>query len=209
MSTIYTIYLAKNTINQKCYIGFDSAWPARQLRHKHSHVRGNSKFYNAIRKYGWDNFEWSVLYQSTDGDHCLNVMEKYFIREYNSFMNGYNMTEGGEGVVGYKHSSEQLLKISNAAKKPKSESWKSSRSKCRGEKHHNFNKPVSKEQKLKISKSLKGVIPWNKGLKGLQESPNRTPVTINGVSYQSKLEAMIALDTSLYKLNKLINSSGE
>jgi len=118
MSSIYSIYKATNTITGKCYIGFDSNWPNRQRDHKKESSQKKSKliFHKAIRKYGWNNFEWSILYQSLDGDHCLNVMEKYFIAQNNSHYklkssNGYNMTFGGEGTQGYKHKSSSIEKI--------------------------------------------------------------------------------------------------
>lgn len=98
--TIYSIYKATNVINGKSYIGFDSKWPQRLKKHKQNYKNENRKFYDAIKKYGWNNFEWNILYQSYDGIHCLKEMESYFIKEYNSFHNGYNMTLGGEGTFG-------------------------------------------------------------------------------------------------------------
>lgn len=96
MANIYTIYSAFCIVTQKRYIGFDSNWPNRMKCHKREHKKQNNiKFYNAIRKYGWQNFIWEILYQSKDGEHCLNVMEPFFINEFNSFINGYNMTVGG------------------------------------------------------------------------------------------------------------------
>tara|TARA_R110000868_G_scaffold403369_2_gene680548 strand:- start:5 stop:580 length:576 start_codon:yes stop_codon:yes gene_type:complete len=96
-----TIYKATNSINGKSYIGFDSAWPKRMSRHLEnaSYNRGG-KFYDAIRKYGWDKFQWQIIYQSEDKEHTLNVMEPHFIKEHNTFNQGYNMTEGGEGCFG-------------------------------------------------------------------------------------------------------------
>lgn len=98
---IYTIYKATNIINGKSYIGFDSKWPNRIIKHNQNYKNQNRKFYDAIKKYGWDNFDWSVLYQSYDRNHCLTEMEPHFITEYNSFNNGYNMTLGGEGTFGF------------------------------------------------------------------------------------------------------------
>jgi group I intron endonuclease len=96
-----TIYKATNSINGKSYIGFDSAWPKRKNRHLENAIYNREgKFYDAIRKYGWDKFQWEILYQSEDKEHTLNVMETQFIREYNTFNQGYNMTEGGEGCFG-------------------------------------------------------------------------------------------------------------
>lgn len=105
MSTrIYTIYRATNTITGKVYIGFDSSWPKRRYEHKGDATRNNNyKFYNAIRKYGWNNFVWDPIYQSLDYDHTLNTMEQYFIDEYDSIKNGYNgRNGGGRGSLGSK-----------------------------------------------------------------------------------------------------------
>ena len=101
---IYTIYRATNTINGKVYIGFDSAWPKRKSEHKTAIKYGdNFKFYNAIRKYGWDCFVWEVIYQSLDYDHCLNTMEPFFIIEHGSLADGYNGNSGGgRGALGAK-----------------------------------------------------------------------------------------------------------
>lgn len=102
---IYTIYKSTNIITGKVYIGFDSNWPKRKQKHKTKYKKLNLLFYDAIKKYGWDNFHWEIIYQSLDGPHTLNVMENHFINEYRSFYgfsdcNGYNMTLGGEGVLG-------------------------------------------------------------------------------------------------------------
>lgn len=101
---IYSIYKATNTINGKVYVGFDSHWPKRKSEHKSAAIRDTSynKFYNAIKKYGWESFVWEIVYQSIDGDHCLNTMESYFISEYNSLAEGYNSTRGGESGLGNK-----------------------------------------------------------------------------------------------------------
>ena len=96
-----TIYKATNSINGKSYIGFDSAWPKRMNRHlENANYNREGKFYDAIRKHGWNNFEWEILYQSDDKEYTLNVMEPHFIREHKTFNHGYNMTEGGEGCFG-------------------------------------------------------------------------------------------------------------
>jgi len=101
---IYSIYKATNIINGKSYIGFDSHWPKRKFEHKSAAIRDTryNKFYNAIKKYGWKSFVWEVIYQSIDRDHCLNIMESYFIAEYNTLSDGYNSTKGGESGLGNK-----------------------------------------------------------------------------------------------------------
>lgn len=117
----FTIYKATNSINGKVYIGFDSNWPKRKSVHKSSskNKSNDTKFYRAIRKYGWDAFEWHILYQSENQEHTLNVMESFFIEKYDSFNNGYNSTLGGDGVFGLIVSEETKKKISEKNKIPK------------------------------------------------------------------------------------------
>lgn len=165
-SSIYSIYKSTCSVTGKCYIGFDSKWPRRKIIHKSNYPKVNFKFYNAIRKYGWDNFVWEVIYQSTERDHTLKVMEPYFIIEYNSFDNGYNTTLGGEGVFGLSRiqSEEEKLKRSLSLKGNKngcgnkgkilSEERKISLRKPRV----NPVKPLTQEHKDNISKSHKGRI---------------------------------------------------
>lgn len=122
MTSIYSIYKATNTINGKVYIGFDSNWPKRKQRHLSDSSNEKSKgfndvFHKAIRKYGKENFDWQIIYQSKDSKHCLKSMEEYFIKENNSYIyfnnsNGYNMTLGGEGMLGFKHSEKSKIKNS-------------------------------------------------------------------------------------------------
>lgn len=109
---IYSIYKATNLINGKIYIGFDSNWPQRMWEHKSpsNYKTGKHKFYRALRKYGINNFHWEVIYQSQDKQHCLTIMEPFFIKEFDSYKCGYNSTLGGEGMFGYKHTSDFFLK---------------------------------------------------------------------------------------------------
>lgn len=98
--TIYTIYKATNTVNKKVYIGFTSSFHKRVHTHKKDYKKRITKFYSAIRKYGWENFQWEVLFQSTDKEYCLNIMEQHYIDQYNSIKEGYNLNFGGAGVLG-------------------------------------------------------------------------------------------------------------
>lgn len=153
---IHTIYKSVNTKTGKCYIGFDSDWPKRMFVHKSASKKQDYKFYRAIRKYGWESFEWSIVYQSKDREHTLNVMEKFFIQEYDSFHNGYNSTLGGDGTFGLILSEESRKRISEGNKIPKPQTTEHVRKRAdslRGKKRN----PLSEEQKNKISKSLKGI----------------------------------------------------
>jgi group I intron endonuclease len=117
------IYKVTNKINQKKYIGYTKNFRERKNRHKDSALKRNSPFvfHQAIRKYGWDNFKWEIIYESWDAEHCLTIMEPYFINEYNSFgEHGYNMNKGGQkGMLGLKRkplTEEQKKNISIGTK---------------------------------------------------------------------------------------------
>ena len=114
-------------------------------------------------------FKWEVIYQSTDLDHCLNVMEPYFINYYKSLVEGYNMTPGGDGKrFGSFESDETKRKksIAHIGKKQTPEAIKKTQDGRKGYKH-------SVETRLKLSLSRIGKDPWNKGLRGVQQSTRK------------------------------------
>lgn len=104
---IYTIYCATNIITGKQYIGFTSQdLSQRKRHHKYQAFTMKEKFAfaNTIRKHGWEQFQWQIIYQSQNRKHTLTIMEPFFIKEYNTQTpNGYNITLGGEGSFGCKN----------------------------------------------------------------------------------------------------------
>lgn len=96
---MHKIYLITNNITNKHYVGYTSNDVEERLIGHLSAAKIGSNYliHQSIRKYGWENFSIKTLYESWDGEHTLKEMEPYFVKEYNSFGNGYNMTPGGEG----------------------------------------------------------------------------------------------------------------
>ena len=91
------IYKIENLINGKCYIGQSVNIEHRFQKHKCA----NDNFYihNALKKYGIQNFIFSIVEECSPEQ--LNEKEKMYIQVYNSLMpNGYNMIEGGSNGVG-------------------------------------------------------------------------------------------------------------
>lgn len=117
------IYEALNVQNNKRYFGLTSlTLNARITKHRKDALcksRDNKRCYFAlaIRKYGLDNFKWRVVGYVNSMEE-LKEAEKACIWLYNTNnkLYGYNLTEGGEGSKGYKHSQEAKLKISAASK---------------------------------------------------------------------------------------------
>jgi group I intron endonuclease len=85
---IYSVYKATNKVNNKVYVGIDKNWPTRRYAHKSkSKLNDGFSLHKAIRKYGWENFDWQIIYQTTDYEH-LKEVESILINEYDSFKNG-------------------------------------------------------------------------------------------------------------------------
>ena len=83
----------------KKYIGQTAQEEMRRSRHISDSKKMYSKFYNAVRKYGWKNFIYGVV-DEYDIQY-LDEKEIYFIDYYDTYKNGYNMTLGGQGRKKY------------------------------------------------------------------------------------------------------------
>ena len=112
------IYLITNKINGKYYVGQSKDIYTRWKREKRIASNPNDKNYNdvifrAIRKYGIENFSWTVLEECKIEE--LNQREIYWAKYYNSYRpNGYNVAKCGGGVVvHHKTTPEQISRIKN------------------------------------------------------------------------------------------------
>lgn len=104
------VYQATNLVNGKRYIGVTRRrLCSRKAKHFNEALcgkRGCRKFHAAIRKYGRDVFEWSVLIRVATYEQAL----KEEIRLIAELKPEYNITLGGEGTVGIVRSRETIEK---------------------------------------------------------------------------------------------------
>jgi group I intron endonuclease len=107
----YCVY--KHTCpNGKAYIGITCTGVSRRWRNDGKGYSRDSCFYNAIRKYGWDNIKHEVLYDGlSEQDAKQKEMELIAYCNTNNREHGYNLTAGGEGVTGYRHTDEYKEKL--------------------------------------------------------------------------------------------------
>ena len=111
------IYKATNLINGKCYIG-QTTLTLRGRINEHKKAAKVNKypsivFHKAIRKHGIENFKWEILCEC-DSKNILNIRETMKIIVEHSYISegmGYNLTYGGEGTFGYKHTNDTKEKI--------------------------------------------------------------------------------------------------
>lgn len=89
------IYKITNLQNGHCYIGQSVDIARRWSEHK-TNSKGGCKYplYLAFQKYGLDNFSFEVLEECKIEE--LDLKEIAFIKEFDSYNNGYNLTTGGQ-----------------------------------------------------------------------------------------------------------------
>ena len=145
----------------------------------------HKKFNKAINKYGWENFTHEVLERELDYQKARSL-EKYYIKLYNSYNRGYNMTLGGEHspMLGKHHTEEYKLYMSTILKGriPSEETRKKMKENhvdYSGINHPRYGKKLSEETKQKIRKSSIGKI-------GMSGNKNPNFGRIRGLNYNAK-----------------------
>lgn len=94
MMNKYCVYAHINKINNKAYIGITSRKPEIRWGKDGRGYRQQEKFYRAIQKYGWDNFEHKILINDLNEEEALEL-ESIYIENYDSINNGYNILQNG------------------------------------------------------------------------------------------------------------------
>lgn len=126
------VYLSTYIVTQKVYIGITiQDYTKRWKDHIKYSFNPNSNTYNhhfhrAIRKYGKDNFVWTIIetVQSESKEELINLLKELeikYIKYYNSYNKGYNSTKGGDtsrkeckGIDVYNEEGILLTSFSNA-----------------------------------------------------------------------------------------------
>ena len=95
------IYKITNKVNGKSYIG-QTIQNVKERFYQHcatkcSQAVLNMVIHKAITKYGKSNFTIEVIEEVESAN--LNDRERYWIRYYDSYNNGYNSTEGGQDGI--------------------------------------------------------------------------------------------------------------
>lgn len=94
-----SIYVIKNDVNDKLYVGQTVATVEERFKR---HLSSNPETHNqailwAIRKYGAEHFYIETLETGIESEEELNRLEEKYIQELNSLKpNGYNLCPGGK-----------------------------------------------------------------------------------------------------------------
>lgn len=169
------LYVIINRINGKRYVGISTDVNQRQREHFSGH--GSKLVWSAIQKYGRQNLSLQVLFEGDES--WIKQMEQYSIAQFNTIApNGYNLTGGGEGSLGWKPTEITRRKMREA---------------------HlgRIYQPHSSETKRRISEAAKGrLLPdthiFKKGFHG-EAHGRATPIEIDGCKYGCLKDAALAL----------------
>ena len=114
------IYKATNKINKKVYIGQSKNLEQRKKEHFYDTKYGKTAFHKALKKYGFDNFDWEIIAECITREEA-NILEKKFILEYGGVESTelYNETEGGHSLKLRNFTDADRKKLSKKAKNQK------------------------------------------------------------------------------------------
>ncbi len=105
------VYLIQNQINGKRYVGKTTQTLKQRMT---GHLYGNLCVDKAIEKYEIENFRYGII-KTCATEAELNAAERHFIIVLKTKAPyGYNLTDGGDGASGWKHTPEACAKISAA-----------------------------------------------------------------------------------------------
>lgn len=166
------IYKIKNMINGKVYVGqsvdIEQRW-RQHTQYCNNDNRNSSHLYKSMKKYGIDNFEFSIICEVPESS--LDQYEISYIKYYETTNSnkGYNKTHGGANGrlseetkkkisaanKGKKRTEEEKQKMSNIQKNRSPEIAKRAGLKLRGRQSPNKGVPHTEEakQKIKIARS--------------------------------------------------------
>ena len=160
------IYKTTNIVNEKIYVGQD-------VHNNPNYLGSGLLLVRAIKKYGKENFKKEAI-DVAESLEVLNEKEIYWVKFCNCKVpNGYNLTDGGEGVVGYVWTEEDKNKARdrslgelNVAKRPEvrkkmreaklGEKNPMKDPECSGKRKGENNPSKKLEVRKKMSNSLKG-----------------------------------------------------
>lgn len=183
------IYRLTNLINGKIYIG-KTIDICRRI-HQHSTLTSKYKHHlgNAIKKYGIESFTEDILLEIKSNNIgklniILSSLERFYIKKYNSYNDGYNSTIGGEGTSGFRWRESSKKKLSISLK----EYFKTTEGKLHIQKviSSSKNRTVSSDTRIKI-----GI--GNKGKKLSDETKDRIREYQKSIAH-SRYKAIMQLD---------------
>ena len=157
------VYMYRLKGTNKVYNGQTKQTLRRRAGTQGQRYKYCKKFYNAIQKYGWENFESFILKNNLSQEEA-NQYEQQMIKLYNSVENGFNITLGGQGYTRTLIQRKELSKRYTGKGNPRYGTHHTEETKRKiGEsnKISQLGRKTSEETKRKMSQTHKNLIsPW-------------------------------------------------
>lgn len=169
------VYMHINKINDKKYIGITSMDPPAKRWNYGFGYQNSKHFWNAIQKYGWNNFKHEILFAGlTKQEACDKEIELIALYDTTNQDMGYNVAPGGNlPTVTWTDEMKQHLREVNTGRRLSEETrqkmslsrigislTEETKQKLReinlGENNPNFGLKRSEETKRKISEARRG-----------------------------------------------------
>ena len=214
------IYMLKNIVNNKVYIGQSWDIPKRFYDHER-HLRKNNHYNGHLQKswnkYGKESFEFSVLWNG-DGysemdQEILDSAEILFIDLYNAVNKSYGycakygglggkLTEDAKKKIGDFHRGKTISEEHKEANRkfmigkkfgPHKEETKRKISESnKGKKKSSHKIPRSEEHRLKLSAALRGKPSSNKGKPMCQAAKDKLSVLYKGITRSQEFKEALS-----------------
>jgi group I intron endonuclease len=154
------IYILKNNINGKVYVGETMNLRQRVYSYHKSNMDTLRPILRAINKHGLENFSFEYQYHPNFSKDELLDLEEKLIKEHNSLMsgNGYNVCSRGQNRYSATQSLEARKKRKEIFKgRILNEEWRRNMSKSKtGKNHPMYGKKLSEETRKKMGDSRRG-----------------------------------------------------
>lgn len=108
---MYSIYKIWNEVNDKLYIGCTiRPIEERFQEHKYRVYERVTHLYSAMRKYGRDKFHIELIDTASSKEEMFEK-EMYYIKLFDTYKNGYNLTLGGDGFQPIELNEEKIIEM--------------------------------------------------------------------------------------------------
>lgn len=94
----FTVYEHINRVNGKRYVGITERRPVERWGTRGQKYHTTPRFWNAIKKYGWDAFDHVIVASGLSRDEAC-AMEVARIKQFDTINNGYNAQTGGNHPI--------------------------------------------------------------------------------------------------------------